>query len=195
MEKSIKILYLDDEVENLTAFKATFRRFYSIHTTTCPKEALEILSKFEVHILMVDQRMPEVNGIDFLMLLNGEFPFIVKILITGYTDLGDSIDQAIGDANIFRFIHKPWTESEIRIAIEDAYKIYLFKVDKNNQLFLLKDELSKLLISPIANIEGLITLARYDIKDEYALNDYFNYMNTSLESIKLRLSDIIKPDL
>jgi response regulator RpfG family c-di-GMP phosphodiesterase len=196
MQKStINILYLDDEGENLNAFKATFRRHYTIFTTTSPKQAVEILSKEEIHLLIVDQRMPNISGVDFLMLMNEEFPLISKILITGLTEIGDSLEKAIAEANIFRFIHKPWTEGEIRVAIEDAFRIHMFKVEKCNELFNLKSQLITLLSTPIANLEGLINLARFDIKDENALNDYFDYMNSSVESIKFKLSQIIEPDL
>lgn len=189
MEKlPIKILYLDDEVENLVGFKANFRRYYEIHTALTVKEALTILAKQEIHLIMIDQGMPEISGLEFLQLINEDFPHTMRVLVTAHINHEDFLDIAIGSANVYRCISKPWTENDMRIAIEDAFKIYCFKKEKEQELLVFKSDLSNSLKAPVANLEGLLALARIEIKDEYALNSYFEYMTKSVEALKRELT-------
>lgn len=194
-QQAIKVLYLDDEAINLTGFKATFRRFYEIHTATTAQEAIEILASKEIHLIMIDQRMPDVTGVEFLRMIKEDFPDPIKILVTGYIDLGDLLDDAVKNGDVYRCINKPWTETEIRIAIEEAYNTYRFKLGKRQELKAFKNELSDSLKAPIANLEGLLTLARNEIGDEQALNDYFEYMNKTLDNLKNRLNKLLEDRL
>jgi response regulator RpfG family c-di-GMP phosphodiesterase len=82
----IAVLYLDDEVHNLTAFKASFRRLYNVYTAASAIEAREVLDSTDIDIIITDQRMPVTSGIDFLKSIIPVFPKPVRILLTGYTD-------------------------------------------------------------------------------------------------------------
>jgi len=192
---TIKILYLDDEVQNLTAFKATFRRYYEIYIASNASEAISILQEKEIHLVMIDQRMPDITGIEFLRIINEEFPDPIKILVTGYIDIGDLLDDAVKNGDVYRCLNKPWTETEIRIAVEEAFKTYNFKMNKNQELKSFKTEISNNIKAPLANLEGLITLAKHEIKDESALNDYFEYMNKTLDALKDRLNTLLEESL
>ena len=188
MEKEkINILYLDDEEQNLLSFKATFRRFYQIHSACNAEQALKILNQNKIHILLLDQRMPDISGVKFLDLIEEEFPDIIKIMVTGYVEMDAELNSVIESGNIYRFIMKPWSEYEMRIALEDGFKAYSFLLNKKQEMEYFKSTVSDQVRAPIANLEGLLALAKIEIRDEYALQDYFDYMGQSIESLKTRI--------
>ena len=103
MEKKINVLYIDDEADNLTSFRATFRREFNITTAESADEAVEVLEKEEIHVILSDQRMPKVTGIEFFENIQKVFPDPIRILITGYTDINaviDAINRGQGHINI-----------------------------------------------------------------------------------------------
>lgn len=119
----IKILFIDDEVNNLQAFKSSFRLDYDIHTTLSAMEAEEWLENNEVDLILCDQRMPVKTGVDFFASVIKTHPKPIRILVTGYTDI-ESVIKAINQGHVFRYINKPWNEAEIRSSIEEAYRYY-----------------------------------------------------------------------
>lgn len=135
MSKSIKVLYVDDEINNLSSFKASFRFDYKILIAQSATEAFTYLSQHpDIQIILCDQRMPVRTGVDFLEQVRKQYPKPVRMLITGYTDV-ESVIDAINRGNVFRYIKKPWTEEEIRAAVEEGYKFYM-----TNSLLSLKNE-------------------------------------------------------
>ncbi len=122
-EEKIRVLYIDDEVNNLIAFKANFRRLYDVHTAESAAEGKEVLKEKNIHVIITDQRMPHMTGTQFLESILEEFPNPIKILLTGYADMEAVID-AINKGQIFRYLRKPWDEQELKMAITNAYEIY-----------------------------------------------------------------------
>jgi response regulator RpfG family c-di-GMP phosphodiesterase len=124
MEKT-KILYLDDEENNLIAFKALFRREFDVFTTTSPQEAVAYLNENEVAIILSDQKMPGLSGVEFFELTLADFPNAVRIIVTGYADIEAVID-AINRGQVYRYVAKPWNENDLRVCLlnaEDRYKV------------------------------------------------------------------------
>ena len=124
MEKT-KILYLDDEENNLVAFKALFRREFDVFTTTSPQEAVAYLNENEVAIILSDQKMPGLSGVEFFELTLADFPNAVRIIVTGYADIEAVID-AINRGQVYRYVAKPWNENDLRVCLlnaEDRYKV------------------------------------------------------------------------
>jgi len=147
----ITILYVDDEENNLFSFKAVFRIKYNVLTALSGDEALEILSKREVNVIITDQRMPEMTGVEFLEKVLEKFPDPVRVLLTGYADMGAVVD-AVNKGKIFHYLAKPWNEEELDLTINKAYEKYLEKAEledmnvklegSNDQLeFLLRQKL------------------------------------------------------
>ncbi|MBP9187516.1 MAG: hybrid sensor histidine kinase/response regulator [Bacteroidia bacterium] len=128
-KKKIRILFVDDEVNNLHAFKAAFRLEYDIKTASSALEAEEWLENNQVDLILCDQRMPVTTGVEFFSSIVKKYPKAIRILVTGYTDI-ESVIKAINLGHVFRYINKPWNESEIRSSIEEAYR-YL---TQSNQL-------------------------------------------------------------
>lgn len=130
-KQSINILYVDDELHNLNAFKASFRRVFNVFTAESAKEALEILKSETVHIIVSDQRMPVMTGVEFLQSIIPEYPDSIRILLTGYADISAVID-AINKGQVYLYITKPWQEDELRMNLEKAFE--LFTLRRENKL-------------------------------------------------------------
>lgn len=150
-QEKIKILYLDDEENNLQAFKATFRRDFKIFLAISAKEARELLKEVEVDIIITDQRMPEETGVEFLESIIPIYPKPVRLLLTGYTDIQAVID-AINKGQVYHYLTKPWEEDYLRTVIKNAFEIYTLRrenekltealIQSNEQLeFLLRQNL------------------------------------------------------
>lgn len=135
----INILYVDDEVNNLLSFKALFRLKYKVFTAERGKDAIKILDENEIHVIITDQRMPEMTGVELLESILESHPEPIRILLTGYADLNAVID-AVNKGKIFHYLSKPWDEKELDDTIQRAYEIYLKRKED-------KETAEKLLIS------------------------------------------------
>jgi response regulator RpfG family c-di-GMP phosphodiesterase len=122
----ISILYVDDEENNLISFKATFRLKYKVFTAISGSDAIEILGNNLIHVIITDQRMPNMTGVEFLEKIIDDFPDPIRILLTGFTDMNAVVD-AINKGKIFHYLTKPWNEEELDKTIERAYDIYMEK--------------------------------------------------------------------
>jgi response regulator RpfG family c-di-GMP phosphodiesterase len=138
-KEKINILYVDDEVNNLLSFKALFRLKYKVFTAERGKDAIKILDENEIHVIITDQRMPEMTGVELLESILESHPEPIRILLTGYADLNAVID-AVNKGKIFHYLSKPWDEKELDDTIKRAYEIYLKRKED-------KDTAEKLLIS------------------------------------------------
>src|SRR4051812_21527860 len=121
--KEITILYVDDEANNLVSFKAVFRVKYNVLTAISGEEAIKILRESEVNIIITDQRMPQMTGVEFLESILDEFPDPIRILLTGYADMNAVID-AVNKGKIFHYLSKPWNEEELDMTITRAFEVY-----------------------------------------------------------------------
>lgn len=137
----ISVLYVDDEENNLTSFRASFRRYFSIYTANSVQEAQVILSTNEIHVLITDQRMPGALGTELLEQAVKEYPDQTRILLTAYADI-EAIKDAINKGHIYHYLQKPWNDSELKETIESAYKIYHLKKEQKdlNQKILVTNE-------------------------------------------------------
>jgi len=146
-ESKITVLYVDDEENNLFSFKATFRIKYRVLTALSGDEALKILAENQVHIIVTDQRMPEMTGVEFLVNVLKKFPDPVRILLTGYADM-EAVVDAVNKGKIFHYLSKPWNEEELDVTMQRAYEKYLAKArlkEMNEKLEVSNDQLEFLL--------------------------------------------------
>ena len=145
--QKINVLYVDDEENNLNAFKASFRRFFNIYTALSATEATTILSTNEIHVLITDQRMPGTLGTELLAQVVKKYPDQIRILLTGFSDI-DAIKDAINRGQIYHYLQKPWDDAELKETIESAFKIYDLKKQQqklNEQLTLVNEQLEFML--------------------------------------------------
>ena len=139
----INILYVDDEQNNLVSFKATFRIKYNVHTALSGDEAMQIIESTPIDIIITDQRMPNMTGVEFLEKVLETHPEPMRILLTGYADMSAVVD-AVNKGKIFHYLSKPWNEEELSMSIERAYEVYEEKkniVDLNDKLATSNDQL------------------------------------------------------
>jgi signal transduction histidine kinase len=194
MRRTYNILYVDDEVSNLRIFKNTFRRDYNIFTAESAQEGLKILEQEKIDLVLTDQRMPEMSGVEFLKNVMIKSPEPHRILITAYTDFV-ALKDAVNEAKIFQYIQKPWDEKEIRQIIDCSLEIYELKQrnvelteklkKKNEELIRLNKELMELdhlkfqflniisheIRTPLNGLMG----ATYLLKTEFSEADYQKY--------------------
>jgi two-component system sensor histidine kinase/response regulator len=195
-ENRIKILYLDDEINNLNTFRASFRRNYEIYTALTVTEAKRLLEEIPVEIIIADQRMPNTTGVEFFNVIKEKHPDPIRILLTGYTDIEDMIDS-INKGQIYRYIRKPWDEFELQNAITNAYDIYSARKQLKEKVEALEkanEELNRFIYSashdmrsPLVSVLGIINLAKAD----NAISDPNGYVDL-IESCILRLDEFIK---
>jgi response regulator RpfG family c-di-GMP phosphodiesterase len=145
--EKISILYLDDEENNLFSFKATFRLKFKVYTAINGDDALAILAAQTVHIIITDQRMPGMTGVEFLEKVIPVYPDPIRMLLTGYADMGAVID-AVNKGQIFLYMTKPWNEAELEMNINKGYEAYVEKArlkELNEKLILSNDQLEFIL--------------------------------------------------
>lgn len=120
--RKASILAVDDEERILSALKSLFRMRYHVFTTTSGNQALDFMRRHKINVIISDQRMPVMTGVELLRQAREISPSTVRILLTGYSDLA-SIVGSINDGEVYRFISKPWNNQELQQTIAEAVTI------------------------------------------------------------------------
>lgn len=131
MEKRT-VLFVDDEEKVLTSLKrGLLDEPYKTLFTNSGKEALEILQQNEVHVIVTDMRMPEMSGLELLKTVKKDYPHIIRMVLSGYTQV-TTLLTAINQGEIFRYITKPWDlEEDFKPAVREAVEYYDFQNQRN----------------------------------------------------------------
>ncbi|MBI1316103.1 response regulator [bacterium] len=119
----IKVLYIDDEVENLRSFKAVFRREFDVEVAESGAQGVTVFETLRPDVVITDQRMPGMTGIELLEAIQKINSAPIRMLLTGYSDISAVID-AINRGQVYRYLTKPWNEGELRNAIHSAFEVY-----------------------------------------------------------------------
>jgi len=185
IKEKIKVLYIDDEDNNLNSFKASLRKEFVVHTAINANMGLEMAKLEEYQVVIADQRMPEITGVEFFEKLIGVNPDPIRILLTGYSDIKSVID-AINKGEVYRFIDKPWNIEQIKNAIFNAADIYYTRKElkeKNTKLQKVHSEMNQFVYSlshelrgPLMSISGISKLAKLEVQDPAVL-DYFSMID------------------
>lgn len=118
------LLLVDDEENIVSALSRLLRRDgYTILKANSGKVGLELLAQHEVGVIISDQRMPEMTGVEFLSQVKELYPNTVRIVLSGYTEL-NSVTDAINRGAIYKFLTKPWEDDLLRANIEEAFRFY-----------------------------------------------------------------------
>jgi eukaryotic-like serine/threonine-protein kinase len=131
-QSKTRVLFVDDEERILTALKTIFRSKYHVLTAANGQEALEFIRKFKIPVIVSDQRMPGMTGVELLRKSVEVSPDSVRILLTGYSDLA-SIVGSINDGEVYRFISKPWDNQELQNVIAEAVSIGNRLIERQRQ--------------------------------------------------------------
>ena len=156
--REFPVLYVDDEPENLRVFELTFRREFSILTASSAEEGLRILNENPVAVVLSDQRMPGVSGVEFLSRVRSLDASAIRILVTAYGD-AEILGEAINDGSIYRYVPKPWEPEDMRVTLRRAIERYALERERSsllNELTLL-NRLSRSLHREI-NLDRLVAL-------------------------------------
>lgn len=169
MEGQYHILYVDDEEDNLLVFKSSFKRHYVISTAQSAEEALRILGEQPVDMVVSDQRMPRMTGVELFEHIREQYPDIIRIILTGYSDLQAVID-AINKGKVYHYAAKPWHPEELKIILDNSLESYTLKklsrrlVEENIDLLLSAERREK------ANILSQFELLKNQINPHFLFN-------------------------
>jgi len=118
------VLCVDDEENILHSLKRLLRKEgYRLLTATSGAEGLKILKENDVHLVISDQRMPEMSGTEFLAQVKENYPDVIRIVLTGYTEV-DSITASINKGHIYKFILKPWNDQNLKLEVKQGLEQY-----------------------------------------------------------------------
>ncbi|MFK5984977.1 MAG: sigma-54 dependent transcriptional regulator [Pseudomonadota bacterium] len=129
------ILIVDDEVRSLETLYRTLQDDFDVKTAETIVEAEQILQQEWVQIILCDQRMPDSTGVDFLKQVRQQWPDIIRMIISGYTESEDII-SAVNDAGIYQYITKPWHPNNLILALQNAAR--LFELQQQNDALLIE---------------------------------------------------------
>ena len=137
------LLVVDDEADVCDSVNELLRREFQVLKAKSAAEGSQLLQEHEVHIIMTDQRMPQITGVEFLSKIRARHPHAIRMLFTGYADL-DSIIRAVNQGHIFQFLKKPWRPEELETAVREAAKEYDRIVEQAEEVQRLRVELQNL---------------------------------------------------
>ncbi|WAC14802.1 sigma-54-dependent transcriptional regulator [Dyadobacter pollutisoli] len=173
-QKSYTILYVDDEEINLKFFAATFSWEYHVLTALSAEEGLTIFKEHEIDLVVADQRMPGMSGVQFFEQIYQLNPEPARILLTGYGDL-ETLVQAVNQGKIFHFFHKPWAEEELQRLFERALQIRMLQRE-NERLIQHLQQTNENLSRALGEVETLTTMLEEEnqlLREE--VNESFNF--------------------
>jgi serine phosphatase RsbU (regulator of sigma subunit)/FixJ family two-component response regulator len=132
--EQLKLMVVDDEADNLDLLYRTFRRDFQVFKAESGFKALQILDQEgEMAVIISDQRMPRMNGTEFLSRTVERFPDTIRILLTGYTDVEDLVG-AINTGKVFKYITKPWNPRDLKMTVMQAADTYCVVKRRTNEL-------------------------------------------------------------
>jgi DNA-binding NtrC family response regulator len=149
-----KIMIVDDEPANLRTLLRLFRQEYQVITAESGAEALTLLQQHDVALMISDQRMPQMTGIELMKKAVEVRPQMVKILLTGYTDIGALI-ESINSGLVYRYLTKPWNNDDLQLTVARALEYY--EITKSNCLIAMENKRLRARLHSISEmaVEGI----------------------------------------
>lgn len=132
------ILYIDEEKQNLISFETIFSLDYHIFTASSGQAALEVMEQNTVQLVITDQQLPDMSGIEFLEQILVNHPDCMRMIMTGASDK-DAIIQAFNKGYIYRYVVKPWNREDLKLTIDSAMEVYNLKTQNRDLIDYLED--------------------------------------------------------
>lgn len=127
------LLLVDDEPEILFSLQGLLRREFNLFIAESGAQALEVLQQHPIHVVMSDQRMPEMTGVELMRRVKVEYPDAIRMIFTGYADIKAVVD-AINNGGLFRYITKPWDPDELMDVLSEATEAYDEMIERRQVL-------------------------------------------------------------
>ena len=127
------ILLVDDEPEILSSLLGLLRREFELYTAESGAAALEILGQHAIHVIMTDQRMPNMTGVELMGRVKEQYPDAIRMVFTGYADI-KAVIEAINEGGLYRYITKPWDPDELVDVLRQAAAKYDEAVEQKQLL-------------------------------------------------------------
>lgn len=181
------LLFVDDEQNILSSLKRLFRSTgHNILTAISGAEALVILEKEEVDLIVSDMRMPGMDGAMLLAQVASNYPDVVRILLTGYADM-DSTIRAVNEGHIYRYISKPWEDNDIKITVQKALETKHLQIERDRLLELTRKQ-NEALKDLNQNLEKKVEERTEELKvaHESLRKSYFSSIKMFSNLIELR---------
>ena len=137
------LLVVDDEPNVGDSVHDLLRREFNVLKAKSADEGIQLMQQNEVHIIMTDQRMPKITGVELLTKIRQRYPHAVRMLFTGYADL-ESVVAAINQGHVYRFLKKPWQPEELESVVREAADEYDRLVEQTDLIHRMQGELQQL---------------------------------------------------
>lgn len=193
------ILYVDDEPKNLTSFKAVFRRHYRVYVAESAQEGIEVMKNNAIQLVITDQRMPNITGVEFLEKIAHKYPDVTRIILTGYSDV-EAIINAINKGQVYKYITKPWKKDELKLTIDNALEAFQLRQENqrlienlqktNEELDSFVYSASHDLRSPVTTLMGLINALKYE-KNPEEIKNLISMQDKTVKKLDSFIQDII----
>jgi len=174
------VLVVDDEVRSLETLQRILDDDFDVKTAEDPAAARRVLETEWVQIILCDQRMPEITGVEFLKQVREQWPEVIRMIISGYTD-SEEIIRAVNEAGIYHFVTKPWHPDSLLLLLKNAAE--LFELQRKNEILTIE-----LKMSP-GRLQSVMEQKRRRLREEYACDDQIvrgpqSCMNAVCEKIR-----------
>ncbi|HYO08534.1 MAG TPA: hybrid sensor histidine kinase/response regulator [Tepidisphaeraceae bacterium] len=194
MPRRHSILIVDDEPDVVRSVKDLLRLDYKVFGATSAAEGMQILEENVIDVVMTDQRMPEMTGVEFLSHVRDPHPDATRLLFTGYADIGAVID-AINQGNVYRYIAKPWDPDELQTIIREACERHDLLVQRKQLLRELEEKNAELqranaeLLAANELKAAFIQVASHELRTPLAIAQGFSELCVRQKDIASPLRD------
>lgn len=193
-----KLLYVDDEPNNLILLQINLEKWFEVLTTDKPQNALEIIEKENIQVLVTDQRMPVMTGIELAEKVKVHFPLTVIIILTAYDDSSIML-KAINHGGIFRYLLKPWDLNDLKQTLKSAFEAYELRKRNINLIndLLEKNRTIEKAFKEITLLKNKLEEENIQLKEEYRQNALIGEIvgkSKVLKSVLRQMEQIAKAD-
>ncbi len=193
-----KVLYVDDEPNNLILLKISLEKWFTMITTVNPFQALELIESENIQVLITDQRMPEMTGIELAEKVQLQYPSVVIIILTAYDD-HETMLKAINLGEIFRYLLKPWDLNDLKQTLNSAFEAFELRKRNRNLIdnLLLKNRQIQHAFDEINALKKKLEVENIYLKEEYKQSSLIGEIvgkSKVLKTVIKQLEQIAKSD-
>jgi len=163
-----KVLYIDDEKINLSTLQIALKKWFEVYTLEDPSQALHVIAREGINVVITDQRMPGLTGLELAKKIQEQFPDTIVIILTAYDD-NETMLAAINQGGIFRYLLKPWDINDMMQTLDNAFETHELRQKNNSLVSVLVNQNQKLkeAYEEIAQLKNNLEQENIQLKDEF----------------------------